>query len=115
MNQIKLRKMLQQFLIDDIGDMDVTSQSIFPPSEIGEGIFIVKEDGIIAGTEIIKEVYQLLDPSIKIETFVNDGQKAEKGTKIAKVSGSIAQLLTGERLILNLMQRMSGIATITNA
>lgn len=115
MNQLKLRQMLQQFLIDDIGDIDVTSQSIFPLSEQGEGMFVVKENGVIAGTQMITEVYQMLDPFITIETFVQDGQIVEKGMNIAKVSGSMAYLLTGERVILNLMQRMSGIATITHS
>ncbi|WP_138418647.1 carboxylating nicotinate-nucleotide diphosphorylase [Aquibacillus sediminis] len=114
MNPLKLRSMLQSFLLEDIGDQDITSQSIFPLDEVGTGVFIAKEDGVISGTTIIKEVYHLLDSSIEIRIHISDGDHVSAGQKIAEVTGPVAHLLTGERVILNLMQRMSGIATITN-
>lgn len=113
MNQLKLRTMLQSFLLEDIGDNDITSQSIFPLDKVGSGVFIAKEDGIISGLEIIQEAYHLLDPKIEVEVLFTDGDHVMKGDTIAKVEGPIAHLLTGERVILNLMQRMSGIATMT--
>ena len=115
MNRIKLQKMLQEFLIEDIGELDITSETIFPLENKGNGVFIAKENGIISGLDIIKEAYHLLDSGIEVELRFSDGDRVAVGDTIAKVSGPIAHLLTGERVILNLMQRMSGIATVTNA
>ncbi|PAV28880.1 nicotinate-nucleotide diphosphorylase (carboxylating) [Virgibacillus profundi] len=114
MNQLKLQALLQSFLLEDIGDNDITSQAIFPLEEIGKGVFIAKEDGIISGLDIIKAAYQILDSSIEVTLYFTDGDRVATGEKIAEVNGPIAHLLTGERVILNLIQRMSGIATITN-
>ncbi|THE13303.1 carboxylating nicotinate-nucleotide diphosphorylase [Bacillus timonensis] len=114
MNLLKLRKMLQEFLLEDIGEQDVTSQSIFPLEQTSQGVFIAKDSGIISGLTIIKEAYQLLDPSIKVEQRFSDGDLVSVGDTIATVSGPTAHLLTGERVILNLVQRMSGIATVTH-
>lgn len=115
MNKIKLQKMLQEFLLEDIGELDITSETIFPLENKGTGVFIAKENGIISGLDIIKEAYHLLDSSIEVGPHFSDGDLVAAGDTIAKVSGPIAHLLTGERVILNLMQRMSGIATVTNA
>lgn len=114
MNQLKLRTQLETFLLEDIGDQDITSQSIFPSDKAGKGVFIAKAEGIIAGLEVIKAVYHLLDPSIEVVAHKADGEQVTKGEKIADVAGPITHLLTGERVILNIIQRMSGIATITN-
>ncbi|WP_085991564.1 carboxylating nicotinate-nucleotide diphosphorylase [Oceanobacillus senegalensis] len=114
MNQLKLRTLLQSFLLEDIGDNDITSRSIFPPDQVGRGVFIAKEDGVISGMEVIKETYHLLDSQIEVVNHFTDGDKVLKGQKIAEVYGPIVHLLTGERVILNVIQRMSGIATMTN-
>lgn len=114
MNLLKLKKQLNAFLLEDVGDRDITSETIFPPHQKGRGIFLAKEDGMIAGLQIIKEVYCLLDPTIKIDLKFSDGDKVKYGDVIAEVDGPVVQLLTGERVILNLLQRMSGIATVTN-
>ncbi|MEH7226274.1 carboxylating nicotinate-nucleotide diphosphorylase [Bacillus sp. JJ1566] len=114
MNIVKLRKILQEFLLEDIGDQDVTSQSIFPLEQTSQGVFIAKENGIISGLAIIKEAYHLLDSTIQVELRFTDGDLVSAGDTIATVSGPTAHLLTGERVILNLLQRMSGIATVTN-
>lgn len=105
--------MLEGFLLEDIGEGDMTSQSIFPSTEKGTGTFIAKESGVIAGLDIIQEAYTLLDPSIIVTPHIHDGEEVVKGDVIAEVTGSIAHILTGERVILNLLQRMSGIATMT--
>ncbi|MCC3358623.1 carboxylating nicotinate-nucleotide diphosphorylase [Bacillus sp. REN16] len=114
MNQLKLRKMLQDFLLEDIGEQDLTSQSIFPLEQTSQGVFIAKENGIISGLAIIKEAYHLLDSTIQVELRLSDGDRVSAGDTIATVSGPTTHLLTGERVILNLLQRMSGIATVTH-
>lgn len=114
MNKLKLRKMLQSFLLEDIGDTDLTSNAIFPEGQIGKGVLIAKESGIIAGLDIIGEAYHLLDSRIEINLHFSDGERVNKGETIAEVYGPVRYLLTGERVILNLLQRMSGIASITN-
>ncbi|MCA1031897.1 carboxylating nicotinate-nucleotide diphosphorylase [Bacillus timonensis] len=113
MNKLKLNHLLQQFFIEDIGDKDLTSDSIFPNQLQGEGVFIVKESGILAGVSIIEEGYKLIEPSIQVTLHSKDGAMVNKGERIATVHGPMAALLTGERVILNLVQRMSGIATST--
>lgn len=113
MNNIKLRTLLQQFFNEDIGERDITSETIFTLKDRGNGQFLMKEDGIIAGLEIIKEGYSLLDSSIEVIFYVKDGDSVKAGDLIATVSGPIIYLLSGERVILNLLQRMSAIATKT--
>jgi len=113
LNRLKLNKQLKQFLLEDIGDKDATSQSIFPLDENGTADFIVKEDGVIAGLEIIKETYHLLSDAIEVTLLVSEGDVVSKGEKIAYATGPVQYLLTGERTILNLLQRLSGIASLT--
>ncbi|WP_099157823.1 carboxylating nicotinate-nucleotide diphosphorylase [Virgibacillus ndiopensis] len=114
MNNIKLTQLIKQFYIEDIGERDVTSEAIFPEDKHGKAHFYVKEDGILAGIDIIQTAYSLLDSSIGVTPLKKDGELIKKGDVIATVEGPMAKLLTGERLILNLLQRMSGIATITS-
>jgi nicotinate-nucleotide pyrophosphorylase (carboxylating) len=113
MNKLKLRQQLQQFFLEDIGERDVTSDYIFDENEQGEILFLAKERGIFAGEEVIKSGFSILDESIQFELFVKDGASFEKGDKLAVVRGNVASLLKGERVVLNLVQRMSGIATKT--
>ncbi|MCT2537973.1 carboxylating nicotinate-nucleotide diphosphorylase [Aquibacillus koreensis] len=113
MNLLKMRKQLQDFLLEDIGDHDLTSNTIFSENQFGEGTFTAKAKGVLAGAQIITETYRLLHPEIQVTLFKNDGDNLEKGDVIATVQGPVRDLLTGERVILNLMQRMSGIATLT--
>lgn len=114
MNQLKVKQALQQFFLEDHGDLDVTSSSIFPSSKCGSASFIAKEDGIVAGIDIIKVGYHLLTNEMNITILKKDGEAVAKGEVIAIVEGPMREILTGERVILNLLQRMSGIATITN-
>jgi nicotinate-nucleotide pyrophosphorylase (carboxylating) len=114
MNKVKLRKMLEEFFIEDLGELDVTSATIFPADEWTSGEFLVKEDGILSGVEIIKEGYHRFAENIEVTIFKKDGDVIEKGDVIAKVSGPVSHLLGGERVILNLLQNMSGIASLTN-
>ncbi|WP_226037028.1 carboxylating nicotinate-nucleotide diphosphorylase [Aquibacillus saliphilus] len=113
MNQLKMKQKIEQFLLEDIGDRDITSQSVFPQEQQGTGVFIAKDSGVLSGVHIIAHTYQLLNSSIKVNIQKHDGESLEKGDEIATVTGQVSDLLTGERVILNLMQRMSGIATLT--
>lgn len=114
MNKIKLREDLIQFLLEDIGERDVTSTSIFPETQQGEGSIIAKEAGVLAGVDIIKTCLHIFDPTIHVTLHKRDGEALLPGELIATVQGPIVYLLTAERIILNLLQRMSGIATLTN-
>lgn len=113
MNKIKLRLQLQEFYIEDLGELDLTSEYIFPIDKISIGNFLVKKDGVLAGVDILKEAYALFDPSIEVKLYRQDGDFIRKGDVIASVQGPVRYLLSAERVILNLMQRMSGIATLT--
>ena len=84
MNRIKLQKMLQEFLIEDIGELDITSETIFPLENKGNGVFIAKENGIISGLDIIKEAYHLLDSSIEVELRFSDGDRVSVGDNNCK-------------------------------
>ncbi|WP_146551413.1 carboxylating nicotinate-nucleotide diphosphorylase [Rummeliibacillus sp. SL167] len=113
MNKLKLRSLIEQFLIEDIGEQDVTTDMIFPDSTTGKIVFLAKEKGIFCGEEIMHTGFRILNAQISIELFVKDGEPIDVGQKLAIISGDISSLLKGERVILNLVQRMSGIATLT--
>ncbi|AST92721.1 nicotinate-nucleotide diphosphorylase (carboxylating) [Sutcliffiella cohnii] len=113
MNRIQLKKMLEQFFIEDIGNGDLSVQFLFS-NTIGSGKLIAKEDGIFVGEAVISEGYQLLDSNVECTFFRKDGEVVQKGDVIASVQGKMEALLTGERVILNVIQRLSGIATLTN-
>jgi nicotinate-nucleotide pyrophosphorylase (carboxylating) len=114
MNRLKLRLLLEQFFLEDIGDRDVSSELIFGEEEQGEIVFLAKEDGIFCGADILLTGFPLLDSTIAIDLIARDGGKIKAGQTLARVSGPVHSLLKGERVILNLLQRMSGIATRTN-
>ncbi|MEH7390021.1 carboxylating nicotinate-nucleotide diphosphorylase [Bacillus sp. JJ1474] len=114
MNKLKLRLQLEQFFLEDIGDRDITSELIFGREEKGEIVFIAKDNGVFCGEDVIRTGFTILDSEIKVEIKVKDGVPIEKGQILATAKGNVVHLLKGERVILNLIQRMSGIATITN-
>ncbi|WP_096551463.1 carboxylating nicotinate-nucleotide diphosphorylase [Ureibacillus thermosphaericus] len=111
MNKIKLQEMLKQFFNEDIGDGDLSSETIFSRIAQGSFTFYAKEDGIFCGATIIETGFKLLDPFLNITLLKEDGDELHKGDQIAIIEGSLQSLLSGERVILNLIQRMSGIAT----
>ena len=113
MNSLKLRSQLEKFFIEDIGEQDLTTDFIFTDDTTGKIVFLSKDEGVFCGEEIIKTGFHLLNQDISVELFVKDGQTIEKGQELALVSGKISDLLKGERVVLNLVQRMSGIATLT--
>lgn len=113
MNKLKLRSLLEQFFIEDIGERDLTTDLIFSEKIKGELVFIAKENGIFCGEAIIRTGFSLLDPDIDIKLYFQDGDSVKVGDRLAVVSGSVSALLQGERVVLNLVQRMSGIASLT--
>lgn len=108
------RDSIKAFLIEDIGTGDLSADLIFDVEEQGSGVFIAKADGVIAGLEVAQCVYDFLGQNVTFIALVADGDVVEKGTIIGRATGNIRTMLTGERVILNLMQRMSGIATMTH-
>ncbi len=99
---------------EDMPYGDITTDSVIEDGTFAEGFFIAKESGIICGIEIAKRVFELSGGNVILECFVKDGDKIEKGDKIAHIKGDAKSILKGERTALNLMQRASGIATSTN-
>ncbi|EIM8287091.1 carboxylating nicotinate-nucleotide diphosphorylase [Listeria monocytogenes] len=114
MNSILMNQAIQAFLLEDIGQYDLSAETVFPRDTMGEGIFLAKETGILCGISIPPKVYELLGGNIQFEAYKKDGDWVQKGDIIAAVTAPVRTLLSGERVILNLMQRMSGIASQTN-
>ncbi|WP_018466370.1 carboxylating nicotinate-nucleotide diphosphorylase [Calidithermus timidus] len=104
---------IRRALEEDIGEGDVTTLCTIPPQARSSGHFLAKESGVIAGLEVVRQVYAQLDPRLELEVLFPDGSALEAGTVFARVQGPCQALLMGERTALNFMQRMSGIATQT--
>ncbi|WP_121662960.1 carboxylating nicotinate-nucleotide diphosphorylase [Metabacillus litoralis] len=114
MNVIKLKKKLEEFFLEDLGELDISSQTIFGEKSRGEAVILAKEEGVFAGANVIEIGYSLFQSDIKVNLKKQDGDLLQKGDIIAEIEGPVAVILSGERVILNLLQRMSGIATLTN-
>ncbi len=110
----KLTSFVNQALQEDLGDGDHTTLSTIPVDYQGEAKLLVKEDGIIAGVEVARHIIRLVDPALNIEIHINDGQTVNIGDIAFYLRGAIHSILKAERLVLNVMQRMSGIATRTH-
>jgi nicotinate-nucleotide pyrophosphorylase (carboxylating) len=108
------KQFIANALKEDVGDGDHTSLAIIPRNHKGKMQLIVKEEGIIAGVEAALNIFNFIDKSIKVKIIIKDGSRVQKGDIIFNVEGNTQKLLTAERLVLNIMQRMSGIATKTN-
>lgn len=113
LNMELIRKHIRLWLEEDIGTGDVTTLTTIPLEHASKGIIHVKEDGIVCGLRIAQEVFAVVDASLLFETKVVEGSSVNKGTILAEVEGNTRSILLGERLSLNLMQRLSGIATKT--
>ena len=99
---------------EDIGDGDHTTLCCIPDTAMGKSHLLIKEDGILAGVEVAKRVFARFDPTMQVEVLIGDGAHVKKGDIAMVVTGKVRSLLQTERLMLNIMQRMSGIATMTN-
>ena len=108
-----LDEMIKLWFAEDIGDGDHTTLSSIPADAMGKQQLIIKEDGILAGVEVAKRIFNIFDPKLKMTQFLKDGDVVKKGDIAFVVEGSVRSLLQTERLMLNIMQRMSGIATRT--
>ncbi|PIC95937.1 nicotinate-nucleotide diphosphorylase (carboxylating) [Sporosarcina sp. P26b] len=113
MNTIKLRSMLEQFFIEDVGDGDLSANTLFPADVMGEMQIIAKTPGIFCGSDIMKTGFQLMNPTIEVTCLLQDGERMEEKQILARVRGPVRSLLTAERVVLNCIQRMSAIATKT--
>lgn len=98
---------------EDIGDGDHTTLCCIPDDAMGKSKLLIKEEGILAGVRIAHEIFHRFDPTLEVETFINDGAHVKPGDVAMIVTGKVRSLLQTERLMLNVMQRMSGIATMT--
>lgn len=99
---------------EDIGDGDHTTLCCIPEDAMGKSLLLVKEEGILAGVDIARKVFEKFDPSLQMEVMIHDGEHVKPGDIAFVVTGKVRSLLQTERLMLNIMQRMSGIATMTN-
>lgn len=117
MDQIQksaLHQFIQLAIREDVGDGDHTSLSTIPKGEKGKAHILIKEHGILAGIDVAVAIFKELDQNLELTQFFEDGQEVNPGDVVIEIYGSIHSILLAERLVLNVMQRMSGIATVTN-
>ncbi len=114
MDKNTIKKFINDSLKEDIGDGDHTSIATIPSNATGKAKLLVKDFGVIAGVELALEIFKTVDSDLQIDVFINDGSLVAFGDIVLTVSGNARSILTAERLVLNTMQRMSGIATTTN-
>lgn len=112
-NDSRLSHIIEEAILEDVGMGDVTTDSIVTADLLGRGEIRLKESGVIAGLEVAEMVFHFIDPHLIFIRFFQDGSFIESGSIVAAVDGSFTSILKVERIVLNLMQRMSGIATIT--
>lgn len=113
--QNELRLIIENGIREDVGDGDHSSLACIPATAQGKAKLLVKDEGIIAGVEFAKMIFQYVDKDLKVETFIQDGTPVKYGDVVFHVSGSSQSILKSERLVLNAMQRMSAIATKTQS
>ena len=109
------RDTIRLALLEDLGHGDITSLLIVAEGKVAKATIRAKEDLVVAGMPFVKEVFSVVDPCIEIKSFFNEGDEIVKGAVIAEVTGNARALLAGERTALNLLQRVSGIATLTHS
>ncbi|MDD5701915.1 MAG: carboxylating nicotinate-nucleotide diphosphorylase [Dehalococcoidales bacterium] len=108
-----LNKIVETALEEDAGRGDITSETLIPRGLQGKAFFLIKEDGVVAGSPVAEKVFHKVDPSLKIEIKIKDGSPVKKGDISMLVAGNVRSILKAERVALNFMQRMSGIASTT--
>jgi nicotinate-nucleotide pyrophosphorylase (carboxylating) len=108
-----IEKLLDLALAEDLGSGDVTSEAVIPADAVATAEIRTKQDLVVAGIDVVREVFHYLDPSSKFEPLANDGNKVRGGAVLARVFGKARVLLAGERVALNILQHLSGIATLT--
>jgi len=109
-----IRDLLEMALREDIGTGDITSESVIPADAQAVGTIKAKSDGIIAGLDVAAGIFRMLDPGVNFKKLVSDGDQVHIGQELATAEGSARSILTAERTVLNFLQRLSGIATMTS-
>ena len=112
-NNMDFKQFILSALNEDIADGDHSTLACIPEDEMGKAILKVKENGIIAGVKIAEDIFKIVEPSIKFNTIIQDGAEVKNGEIAFEVEAKVHTILKAERLVLNIMQRMSGIATLT--
>jgi nicotinate-nucleotide pyrophosphorylase (carboxylating) len=110
----RVGRMIENALFEDIGFGDITSESLIGEDQLGSAEFIAKESGIVSGMDVAKVIYGIVDGQVTFEQSVMDGALVERGVSLGRIHGPVRSILTGERVALNFLQRMSGIATLTH-
>ncbi len=110
---MKIDEFIRNAIAEDVGDGDHTSNACIPFDAVGRARIIIKEDGILSGNSIAEQIFLFIDPKLQIKSLLTDGSRVKSGDVAMTISGSARSILKGERLALNCMQRMSGIATLT--
>ncbi|MEO3404557.1 carboxylating nicotinate-nucleotide diphosphorylase [Mucilaginibacter sp. CAU 1740] len=114
MDKELIHQFIKDTLAEDVGDGDHTSLSTIPANATGKAKLLVKDEGVLAGVELAAEIFHIVDPNLKLTVFIQDGAAVKYGDVAFEVEGSSRNILTAERLVLNCMQRMSGIGTKTH-
>jgi nicotinate-nucleotide pyrophosphorylase (carboxylating) len=110
----EIDEIVDRALAEDVGKGDVTTEALTSSDQHGTGLIVAKQEGVLAGIGVAKQVFHRVDPELKVELLLGDGARLQSGTKVARVSGSIVGILKAERVALNFLQRLSGIASDTN-
>ena len=113
LSQEQIDNIIDLALAEDISHGDVTTEALIPPDLQGKASILVKARGILAGSEVAKRVFVKVDPSLKVEVLIQDGAEVKPGDIVATISGSVVSILKAERVALNFLQRLSGIASQT--
>ena len=113
LSEEQLDSIIDLALAEDTGGGDITSEALIPPNLYGKASILVKEKGVLAGGEVAKRVFHRIDPSLKVEVLIKDGDAVQPGDTIANISGNVISILKAERTALNFLQRLSGIASLT--
>ncbi len=113
MKNFAMDHMIRTALEEDIGNGDITTLSTVDEDKTIEGSFIAKENGVVCGLPVVRRIFELLDEKVRLDFQINEGDSVDKGAVIAEIKGPARSILTGERVALNFLQRMSGIATRT--
>ena len=109
----EVARIVRRALAEDRAAHDVTTRALVPPEQRGRGAFLFKASGVVCGLEVVRAVFGEMSPDLELEVFAADGSSVDAGHVVAEVTGPLAPMLSGERVALNLLQRMSGIATLT--
>jgi nicotinate-nucleotide pyrophosphorylase (carboxylating) len=113
-SKLQIEEIVDRALAEDLGKGDVTTEALIPSDQRGTGFIVAKKEGILTGTGAAKQVFYRVDPELKVEILLEDGTRVKPGSRVAKVSGSVASILKAERVALNFLQHLSGIASETN-